>query len=101
VSAAYPVGFDRALATPPISSLSIGGVDATRRGHGLHVDDQSGDRASRRKSYYPGRLRVGEQLGAHFLGASFGGYKQSGIGREEGFEELWSFTRSKNINITP
>jgi betaine-aldehyde dehydrogenase len=36
----------------------------------------------------------------HFLGASFGGYKQSGIGREEGFDELLSFTQAKNINIT-
>jgi betaine-aldehyde dehydrogenase len=36
----------------------------------------------------------------HFLGASFGGYKQSGIGREEGFEELLTFTQAKNINIT-
>ncbi len=39
-------------------------------------------------------------VGAHFLGASFGGYKQSGIGREEGHEELLTFTQSKNINIT-
>jgi len=38
--------------------------------------------------------------GPHFLGASFGGYKQSGIGREESYEELLSFTQSKNINIT-
>lgn len=37
---------------------------------------------------------------AHFLGASFGGYKQSGIGREEGADELLSFTQVKNINIT-
>lgn len=37
---------------------------------------------------------------AHFLGASFGGYKQSGIGREEGFDELLTFTQVKNINIT-
>nr|WP_319563659.1 aldehyde dehydrogenase family protein [uncultured Rhodoferax sp.] len=36
---------------------------------------------------------------SHFLGASFGGYKQSGIGREEGFEELLSFTQLKNVNI--
>jgi betaine-aldehyde dehydrogenase len=35
----------------------------------------------------------------HFLGASFGGYKQSGIGREEGFEELLSFTQGKNIHL--
>ena len=38
--------------------------------------------------------------GPHFLGVSFGGYKQSGIGREESYEELLSFTQSKNINIT-
>ncbi|MBI5909623.1 MAG: aldehyde dehydrogenase family protein [Betaproteobacteria bacterium] len=36
----------------------------------------------------------------HFPGASFGGYKQSGIGREEGADELLSYTQVKNINIT-
>ena len=35
----------------------------------------------------------------HFIGAPFGGYKQSGIGREECLEELLSFTQEKNINI--
>jgi len=39
-------------------------------------------------------------VSAHFLGASFGGYKQSGIGREEGYDELLSYTQVKNINIT-
>jgi betaine-aldehyde dehydrogenase len=38
--------------------------------------------------------------GPHYLGVSFGGYKQSGIGREESYDELLSFTQSKNINIT-
>ncbi|MES2911463.1 MAG: aldehyde dehydrogenase family protein [Pseudomonadota bacterium] len=38
--------------------------------------------------------------GPHFLGTGYGGYKQSGIGREESIEELLSFTQSKNINIT-
>jgi betaine-aldehyde dehydrogenase len=38
--------------------------------------------------------------GPHYVGVSFGGYKQSGIGREESYEELLSFTQSKNINIT-
>ena len=33
------------------------------------------------------------------LGAPFGGYKQSGIGREECFEELISFTQEKNIYV--
>jgi betaine-aldehyde dehydrogenase len=37
---------------------------------------------------------------SHFLGAPFGGYKQSGIGREESIDELYSFSQTKNINIT-
>lgn len=35
----------------------------------------------------------------HFVGAPFGGYKQSGIGREECMEELLTFTQEKNINV--
>ncbi|MGR4897373.1 aldehyde dehydrogenase family protein [Stenotrophomonas sp. LARHCG68] len=35
----------------------------------------------------------------HFLGAPFGGMKQSGIGREECLGELLAFTREKNIHI--
>ncbi len=35
----------------------------------------------------------------HFIGAPFGGYKQSGIGREECLGELLSFTQEKNIHI--
>jgi betaine-aldehyde dehydrogenase len=35
----------------------------------------------------------------HFLGAPFGGYKQSGIGREECLEELLTFTQEKHIHI--
>ena len=34
-----------------------------------------------------------------YLGAPYGGWKQSGIGKEESFEELLSFTRVKNINM--
>ncbi|UMA67136.1 aldehyde dehydrogenase family protein (plasmid) [Roseivivax marinus] len=39
------------------------------------------------------------EVGRHFLGAPFGGVKQSGIGREEGIGELMSFTHEKNIHI--
>ncbi|MBO0757396.1 MAG: aldehyde dehydrogenase family protein [Bradyrhizobiaceae bacterium] len=39
------------------------------------------------------------EVGKHFLGVPFGGYKQSGIGREEGFAELMSFTQEKNIHV--
>jgi acyl-CoA reductase-like NAD-dependent aldehyde dehydrogenase len=35
----------------------------------------------------------------HFLGAPFGGYKDSGIGREEDLEELLSYTQVKNVNV--
>lgn len=39
------------------------------------------------------------EVSRHFLGASFGGYKQSGLGREESLEELLAFTQEKNIHI--
>ena len=34
-----------------------------------------------------------------YLGASYGVWKHSGIGREECFEELLSYTRIKNVNM--
>jgi betaine-aldehyde dehydrogenase len=37
--------------------------------------------------------------GRHFLGAPFGGYKQSGQGREESFDELLSYTQLKNVHV--
>jgi betaine-aldehyde dehydrogenase len=39
------------------------------------------------------------EVGKHFLGTPFGGFKQSGIGREECFEEMLAFTQEKNIHI--
>jgi aldehyde dehydrogenase (NAD+)/betaine-aldehyde dehydrogenase len=36
---------------------------------------------------------------AHFLGVPFGGMKNSGVGREEGIEEMHSYTETKTINI--
>lgn len=38
--------------------------------------------------------------GPHYLSVPFGGYKMSGIGREEHIEELFHFTETKNIHIT-
>jgi aldehyde dehydrogenase (NAD+)/betaine-aldehyde dehydrogenase len=35
----------------------------------------------------------------HFLGVPFGGIKNSGVGREEGIEEMFSYTETKTINI--
>jgi len=39
------------------------------------------------------------EAGRHYLGAPFGGAKQSGIGREECLEELLAFTQEKNIHV--
>ncbi len=36
---------------------------------------------------------------AHHIGAPFGGYKQSGLGREESKDELIEFTQIKNVNV--
>ena len=37
--------------------------------------------------------------GRHFPGAPFGGFKQSGQGREESLDELLSYTQLKNVHI--
>ncbi|MFC7216100.1 aldehyde dehydrogenase family protein [Saliphagus sp. GCM10025334] len=37
--------------------------------------------------------------GPHFVGAPFGGWKSSGIGREEAIEEIFEFTQTKNVNV--
>ena len=39
------------------------------------------------------------EVSKHFLGAPFGGYKQSGIGREECIEEMFAYTQEKNIHV--
>jgi betaine-aldehyde dehydrogenase len=36
---------------------------------------------------------------AHFPGAPFGGFRDSGVGREESFEELASYAQIKNVNV--
>lgn len=37
---------------------------------------------------------------AHHIGAPFGGFKQSGLGREESKDELLEFTQIKNVNVS-
>lgn len=39
------------------------------------------------------------KVGSHFLGAEFGGYKKSGMGREEGLSEILDWTQAKNIHV--
>jgi betaine-aldehyde dehydrogenase len=38
-------------------------------------------------------------MSSHFIGAEFGGYKKSGLGREEGLSELLSYTQVKNVHL--
>ena len=38
-------------------------------------------------------------VAAHYLGTPFGGVKDSGTGREEGLEELLSFTQTKTVSL--
>ena len=38
-------------------------------------------------------------VGQHFIGVPFGGTKQSGMGREESFDEILSYTQIKNVHI--
>jgi betaine-aldehyde dehydrogenase len=35
----------------------------------------------------------------HFPGTAYGGIKDSGVGREEGYEELLSYSQTKNVNV--
>jgi betaine-aldehyde dehydrogenase len=50
-----------------------------------------------------GRIESGyiwiNTAGPHFLGMPFGGYKKSGIGREECLEELHSYMQLKNVHV--
>lgn len=39
------------------------------------------------------------EVGKHFLGTPYGGYKQSGLGREECFEEMLQYTQEKHIHV--
>lgn len=40
------------------------------------------------------------EVAKHFLGTPFGGWKQSGIGREECLGEPIAFTQEKNIHVS-
>lgn len=38
-------------------------------------------------------------VGRHFPGAPYGGFKDSGVGREESMDELVSYSQVKNVNV--
>jgi acyl-CoA reductase-like NAD-dependent aldehyde dehydrogenase len=57
------------------------------------------DRAMRCASAVEAGFVWVNEVAKHFVGAPFGGVKQSGIGREESIAELYAFTEEKNIHI--
>ena len=61
----------------------------------LDLDQRSRHRAPHRRRRSRPASSGSTRSRKHFLGAPFGGYKQSGIGREECIEELLSFTRRR------
>lgn len=74
-------------------------VNAVEYGLTCSIWTQNLDRAHRTaQAVEAGYVWVNE-VGRHFLGTPFGGFKQSGIGREECLAELLAFTREKNIHI--
>lgn len=40
-------------------------------------------------------------VGSHFRAFPYGGYKNSGVGREESIEELFSYTQCKAVTFMP
>ena len=49
------------------------------------------------------RVRAGfvwvNSVGPHYRGLNYGGYKNSGVGRDEGIQEMLSYTEQKSISI--
>jgi betaine-aldehyde dehydrogenase len=77
----------------------LGAVNAVE--YGLTASIWTNDLSTAHRT--AGALQAGfvwiNEVSKHFLGAPFGGFKQSGIGREECFEELLAYTQEKNIHV--
>ena len=72
---------------------------ARRRPHLLDLDARPRSRARLASRVEAGYVWI-NGASTHHVGVPFGGYKQSGIGREESIEELLACTQIKNVNVT-
>jgi betaine-aldehyde dehydrogenase len=77
----------------------IGEVNAVEYGLTCSIWTNDLDQAHRTAARVQAGFVWVNEVGKHFLGAPFGGFKQSGIGREECLDELLAFTQEKNIHI--
>ncbi|MGD9843012.1 MAG: aldehyde dehydrogenase family protein [Steroidobacteraceae bacterium] len=57
------------------------------------------DRAFRTAQHVEAGFVWVNEVSRHFLGSPYGGYKQSGLGREECLAELLAYTQEKNIHV--
>ena len=77
----------------------IGQVNAVEYGLTCSIWTHDLDQAHRTAARAQAGFVWVNEVGRHFLGAPFGGYKSSGLGREECLDELLAFTQEKNIHI--
>ena len=62
------------------------------------ASDADGNKLTFSVTSKPAWARLDRATG-HFYGTPFGGFKNSGLGREEGIDELLSYTETKTIHI--
>jgi betaine-aldehyde dehydrogenase len=82
-------------------SLMLKEVNDTRYGLCANIWTNDISRALRlADAIEAGYIWINGHGGKRFKGAPFGGYKDSGIGREHSTDELLSYCQIKNVNIT-
>ena len=93
--------FGPVLATIPFSSYEQALAIANNVSYGLTASVFTRDLALAHR--FARDVEVGyvwvNDASRHFPGTPYGGYKDSGIGREESQEELLSYTQVKNVNV--
>lgn len=93
--------FGPVLAVMPFSGYEEAIAIANRVAYGLTASVFTADLATAHRfarDVEAGYVWVNDSS-RHFPGTPYGGYKDSGIGREESLEELLSYTQVKNVNV--
>ncbi|MFJ6359353.1 aldehyde dehydrogenase family protein [Pseudarthrobacter oxydans] len=93
--------FGPVLAAMPFDSYDDAITIANSVGYGLTASvftQDLGTAHSFARDVEAGYVWVNE-VSRHVEGTAFGGVKDSGIGRDEGIEELYSYSQSKNVHV--
>ncbi len=77
----------------------IGKVNALEHGLTASIWTHDLDRAHRMAARIDAGYIWINEVSIHYVGVPFGGYKQSGFGKEEAFEEMIACTRVKNVSL--